>query len=139
MPATSPNTVKKISITDGEIVLNEHDIIECIPVQDAELTVAKLLESMEAIEKLAAGKRMCIMVVTNTRNTMSKEARELDIADRKRKYTLAQAMVVNSMSTLLIANFYIRFKNFPFPYRVFKSRDKAIEWLRQKRLEAGEV
>lgn len=117
--------------------MNEHDIIECVPDPEAEMTAENLLAGMEAIEKMADGKRMPILLMTSPRNSMTKEARDLDITARKEKYTLAQALVVSSMSTLMLGNFYIRVKRFPFPYKIFKSREKAIAWLRKKRLEAG--
>jgi hypothetical protein len=136
MTLSAPEHIgEKIPISQGYIFRNEFDIIECVPDRDAELTADRLRVAMDAIEKMAAGRKECIMIVTNPTNTMTREARNMPITDRKLKYTLAQAMVVNSIATLMLANFYVKFKNFPFPYRVFKNREKAIAWLKQKRLE----
>jgi hypothetical protein len=137
---TSPEKVNlKVKSSDAVVFLNDDDIIEVIPDRETEMTVENLLDGMTAVEKIAQGKKHCILMIVHARNSMSKEARELDINERKSKYTIAQAIVVGSMSTLIAANFYVRFKTFPFPYKVFKSRDKAMVWLRRKRLEAGEV
>lgn len=127
---------EKIHITDGYIYRNEYGIIECMPDPDAELTVEKYLEAMEVMEKMTKGKRELILLTTHPRNSMSKDARDLDVTNRKMKYTLAHALVVSSMSTLILGNFYIRVKRFPFPYRIFKDRQKAIDWLLKKQLES---
>lgn len=135
-PTVSTSSKERIQLSDGYVFRNEFGFIECVPDPDVELTVDRLEESMDAIETLAANNRVCILMMTHPRSSMSKEARNYPITERKLNYTLAQAIVVTSMSTLLLANFYVKMKKFPFPYRVFKSREKAIEWLQEKELEA---
>jgi hypothetical protein len=138
MPTVSHND-SKIELKDAVVFRNEHDMIEVVAAPEAEMTVENMVPAMNAAEKLAKGKKACILFITHPTGTMTAEARKLPVTEQKIRYTLAQAIVVSSTATLLMANFYVRMKRFPFPYRVFKSRDKAIAWLSDQRVNEGSV
>lgn len=131
-------TGEKIQVTDAVIFRNEYGILEMVAAPEAELTVDKIREANDVLEKLSEGRKQLILFVTHPLGQMTSEARKYPITEQKLRYTLAQAVVVNSMSTLLLANFYVRLKRFPFPYKVFRSREKAIVWLRRQKVEMGQ-
>ena len=129
---------EKIHVTDAEIFRNEYGMLEVVAAPEAEMTVAKLQEANDAMEKMANGEKELILFITHPLGQMTAEARKYPITEQKLRYTLAQAVVVHSMSTLLLANFYVRMKRFPFPYKVFRSREKAIVWLRRQKMKLDE-
>ena len=65
----------------------------------------------------------------NVRSNMSHEARKHFATNKKiTEIRKAQAIVVNSLHTKLIANFYMNFHKPSNPVKIFNDFDKAEKW-----------
>lgn len=62
--------------------------------------------------------------------SISHEARNRFSSENAAKYILANAILVNSLPTRLIANFFIKFHKPTFPVKIFSSEKDAIKWLK---------
>ncbi len=86
----------------------------------------------EAIYKVCDGKPHKIITDTSAvSGHVGIGARE-EIRDNKKMRAVrqAEAFVVKSLSTTLIANFYVKFNKPPNPTRVFSEMESAKKWLR---------
>ena len=120
---------KEVKLSKGRLFFNEHGILEGVPEPYSEMDVPMYLEMIDGIEELCRGEKHLFMLLGTEGSTMTREARELDVVERRAKVTKAQAVVVESLPVKLLANFYGRFKKLPYPYKVFDDRESAIEWL----------
>ena len=57
------------------------------------------------------------------------ESRAFSASEEGLKYTMADAMVFNSMAHRLMANFYLKFNKPSRPSKAFTSIESAREWL----------
>lgn len=57
------------------------------------------------------------------------EVREWAASPTNNSYTISDAIVINSLSQKILADFYISFNKPVKPTRVFKSIEKAFEWV----------
>jgi len=70
----------------------------------------------------------------NIRSTINHEAREHFATNKKiTDIRKGQAIVVNSLHTKLLANFYMKFHKPENPVKIFSDYDKAEKWIREIR------
>lgn len=60
---------------------------------------------------------------------ISKEAREIYSNNKSLEKTIAQAVIVNELSTRILLNFFINLNKPVVPVKLFNSFDKALDWL----------
>ena len=58
-----------------------------------------------------------------------KEVREYAAGEEANRWTIADAIVVKSLSQRMLINFFLRIDRPPKPTRLFNEVDKAFEWL----------
>lgn len=59
------------------------------------------------------------------------EVRDWAASPSNNSYTILDAIVINSLSQKILADFYISFNKPVKPTRVFKSIDKAFDWVHE--------
>lgn len=59
------------------------------------------------------------------------EVREWAASPSNNTYTIIDAIVINSLSQKILADFYISFNKPVRPTRVFKSVEKAFDWVEE--------
>lgn len=64
------------------------------------------------------------------------KVREWMAAPPVRSYTIADAIVINSLPLKMLADFYLKFDKPVNPTRIFNSRDKALDWINKLREES---
>ena len=74
-------------------------------------------------------KRYVSLVITAQHNSITREAREDANKAEKYRYCLAQAIVVKSLATRLLGNFFIRFAKPTCPQKIFQNKEDALGWL----------
>lgn len=84
----------------------------------------------DCIGRLGGGKKMKVLMNIKTFSIISAEARRFSAEEEGLKYTLVNAIVVNSMAIRIGANFYIRFNKPVRPVKIFNKVESALEWLR---------
>ena len=66
---------------------------------------------------------------TLTNEALAKSANDVKLAEHR----MAQAIVVDTLSLSMIANFYLKFKKPLRPVKIFDKRHKAYKWLESKK------
>lgn len=60
---------------------------------------------------------------------MDPEVREWCANTSGNNYTFVDAIVISNFAQKLVADFYLKFNKPPMPTKIFKSREKALEWI----------
>jgi hypothetical protein len=60
---------------------------------------------------------------------MDPEVREWSANTSGNNYTFVDAIVISNFAQKLIADFYLKFNKPAMPTKIFKSREKASEWI----------
>ena len=123
------NTIEKIETSIAHFYI-EDDIVFMRSKKDADITLKATIESVNARRKLQNGKKMLMLVDTRDIWQVSSESRAYSTKKRVEDLTIAMALLPGSnMTTILIANFFIKFNKPNIPTKLFKTEEKAIEWL----------
>jgi hypothetical protein len=110
----------------AENILHDNGILEVKIKEGAEIDAAQVHSNIEAIKEITDD-RHPVLVDARVIFTITQEARELAAENSKNR--LAKAVLINSLATRLIGNFYINFHKPSIPTKIFTSREDAIEWL----------
>ncbi|MFI5142233.1 MAG: hypothetical protein ACHQII_07750, partial [Bacteroidia bacterium] len=92
------------------------------------------LENYEASLLLTKGNRYVSLVDARVEVSITESAKNYSAEPHLYTNLVAQAIVVNSLATRLMANFLIQFhiKNTPIEMKLFNDYDKALAWLQEK-------
>lgn len=122
--------ITKVDLHASTVSLRSDGIIhlELHPVE--ELAVKDAWEIIKAIEGIGKGKKFPNLITAKDYVNIDKEAKVLSASEEGNQYTLADAIVVDSIALKLIANFYISFNKPVRPTRLFSSEEKAVAWLK---------
>jgi hypothetical protein len=120
--------MKRIEFSHA-IVTSEPTYIMLMIKDGAQIDFAEMKEIMQACEALAESKPYILLSDARVHLNITSEARSL-AADKKTSPNLrANAVVVNNLAVRLTANFFVRFNQPHFKYRVFTDMRKAVDWL----------
>jgi hypothetical protein len=97
--------------------------------EGAQLDIAEMREAMKACEAVAGNRPYLLISDARVHLSITPEARKL-AADIKESPNLrANAVLVNNLAVRITANFFVKFNQPHFKYRVFNDKRKAEEWL----------
>jgi len=109
----------------------EDDILFMRKKQDADLTLEASVEGVEIRKKLQNGKPMLTVIDTRKVFQVSREAREYGARKEVEELSIAMAIIPGtSLAATIVGNFFIKFNKPTVPTRIFKSEEKALEWLK---------
>lgn len=124
---------KAITTSIAKLVLEEPQIIRAIILEGADFEVLDVKEMLEKSTELANGKKYCYLAdVRSTTARGSKEARAYAADNQYQKNRIADAIIVRTTATKLLANFYIQFHKPKVKTRMFTNEEQAMEWLKSK-------
>jgi len=108
----------------------EDDILFMRSKKDADINLETTIESIEARKKLQGDKKMLMLVDTRGVWQITSESRAYSTRKEVEDLTIAMALLPGSnITTILVANFFIKFNKPSVPTKLFKSEKKAIKWL----------
>lgn len=123
------NTIEKIE-TDTASYYIEDDILFMRTKQDADFTLEAAIEGVDARKELQAGRKMLVVIDTSKVFQVSREAREYGAQKEVVNMSIAMAILPGtSLPATIIGNFFIKFNKPSVPTKLFKSEEKALEWL----------
>lgn len=77
------------------------------------------------------GQTLPALIDGSTVKHLTKEAREVLSTERASQNISALAVIVRNPVTRAIANFFLKFQQPPYPFRLFTDLEKAKQWLRK--------
>ncbi len=120
----------QINLEKGVISILNDNILRFEVKKTDEITVADLRQFNLAIGEIGAGKQFLNLIVIKDFVLFDKEIRNYAASAEANKYTIADAIVVNSSALKMVGNFYIKFNKPLKPSRIFTSEKEAIQWLK---------
>jgi hypothetical protein len=100
--------------------------------EDADLNLEAAKEGIAARKELQQGEKMLILCDTSKVWQVTNESREYSAEQEADGMNRAMAIVTgSSFVAVTAANFFIKMNKPQTPTKVFKSREKALKWLKQ--------
>jgi hypothetical protein len=115
----------------------EKDILFVIMKEGAVVDILESDENYVAAMQLTKGNRYGALIDARHYVTLTNEAREHSSNPRFQTHVIAQAVIITSLATRLLANFLIQFhkKNRNAEMKLFNGYDAALNWLKEKMAE----
>lgn len=98
--------------------------------EDAVVELEHVIENKKARERIQRGKKMLVLGDIRKVWSVTKEAQDYLSSKEVTDLNIAMAILTKSLTTVLLANFFITFNKPAVPTKLFKSEEKAIKWLR---------
>lgn len=86
-------------------------------------------EMNRAVGVLSKGKEALILMLADELASFDKEALNFSASDEGLQYSIAEAMVVKSITQRLTANLYLKIVRPKKPSKIFNSEKEAMKWL----------
>ena len=104
-------------------------IVRVLPDSEVDLEEAK--NTISAILKLTRGEKYLLLIDKRELKDVSPKATKYYSSKEVTQHIIANAIFVGSISTRLIANFFIRFNKPAVPVKLFTSESEALQWLKE--------
>lgn len=126
----STKIIKEIHLPEASIVLREDGIVHIHYNHNIVLDIPLQLKVLEKFNEITGGKLTPFLFTAGDGVIVTPEARDNAMNTEEDSPCYGTAVIVTSLAYKLIANFYLKFNKPKRPYRVFKSENEAVEWLR---------
>lgn len=87
------------------------------------------LENVQIAREIAKNNTHPLLIDMTNIRSMSREAREVYVMESERDYVMAVALVTTSITSRVVANFFIGFNKPPVPTKLFNDIEAAKKWL----------
>lgn len=95
-----------------------------------EIEKQHLIELKKIIQEIGMGKKMLVYVETYNFMAISAEAIQYASTKESSEYTLANAVLIDSLGKKLLFNFFMNISKPIVPTKGFNSKEDAINWLK---------
>lgn len=119
--------------SDSIHIFVENRIIIATYLQDVEITLEVKKEHHRIYKEVAGLKDLPLCLIIDDGVEITREARDFARKIEPKQPFTACAVVVNSLAYKILANFYVVFHKPVKPFKVFNSKESAIQWLEQFR------
>jgi len=129
--ASNHDTVlKEVKLSEGIIQLKSDGIVYVKLYENMVLDVPLQMRMLEFYKSITNNKQTPFLFEGEDNVTVTKEARDNAASLEDESPCKAMAVIVSSIPIAMVANFYLKFNKPKRPYKVFKDRNDAIEWLK---------
>jgi len=97
--------------------------------KDVIVELEHIIANKKAREKIQQGKKMLVLGDIRKIWHISKAAQDYLASKEVTNLNIAMAILTSSLMTVLLANFFIKFKKPATPTKMFNNEEKAIKWL----------
>lgn len=125
--------INAIDLGHSLVRLRNDEIVQVNFGDDIDLDAKESNEIVEAIGKLAGGRKMLILNISGVNTSASSAARSHSASEDGCRFTIADAFVTKSLAQKLLGNFYLNFHKPPVPTRIFDDIERAEDWLKSQK------
>ena len=125
--------INTIKFGDVEVKKFNNYFYEICPGDHVEMTADKVEEVLSFIDKDREGEKVLLLLNVPPFGSIDKSATKSKSMEFHNRMTKGYAVIVDNLSSRMMANFYISLKNFNFPLKLFKNREKGITWLQNQK------
>ncbi|MFL5763000.1 MAG: hypothetical protein ACJ77K_03600 [Bacteroidia bacterium] len=133
MPLKNEDIAKVISLPSMSVILCTQGIVHVKYLEGQTIDVKEKIEEKNALKEITGGAKHPVLISFENYVTITKEAKEYSVLIEMEQPFLAVAILVENLAYQLMADFYFKFYKPKVAYRVFKSEEKAIAWLKEMR------
>ncbi len=130
-----PQEKSKINILDQVVLphslieLRSDGIVQLTTIENFTFTIKETIEGIDAIGKLSGGQPVCVLKIAGLGSTVDTDSRHYIANERGARYSIAEAIVIQSFAQKIIGNFYLKVEKPQKPTRLFTDTASAVEWL----------
>jgi hypothetical protein len=112
----------------------EKDVLLVVMKEDAVVAFDEAKENYEAAMQLTSGGKYVALVDGRANATVTEEGREFSTRPDTYKNVIAQAIVIESLASRLLANFVIQLhrRNKNAEMKLFNDYNAALAWIKEK-------
>jgi hypothetical protein len=111
------------------MTLYENGIMSVLFKENFTVGLKDVEEVVAWVSEIANGRKFLNLMEGESNSEVDAEVRSFSASKEQNKFTIADAMVVKSISHRLLSNFYLKFNKPVMPTRLFTDKEKAIQWL----------
>lgn len=137
MTINNYNFVREIILKTMSISLDDKGIVHVKYLKGQTIEIEDKNEELKANLEITKGIKHPFVFSFENYVTVTKEAKEHSIKIEQEQPYLCVAIVVQNLAYQLMADFYFKFYKPQVPYKVFKTKEKAIDWLLEHRNNYG--
>ncbi|MDC0666950.1 DUF7793 family protein [Nannocystis radixulma] len=119
-------------VTRTERIWLEDGIVRCVVLPTATHTLNDAHENSRAVDVLAAGRRLPMLLDTRDSRGIDRDARLYYVRPEAANRLSALAMLIDSQIGRIFGNFYTNVHRPPFPLRLFDRESDAVAWLKEQ-------
>lgn len=123
--------MKEIITRTQRIWLDDSGIVYCEVLGTVMMDLDCALENVQAVKQLGNGKRVPVFVDMTKSMGATKEARAYFADAEVAKIQCACAMLVDTLLSQLIGNFFLGLNKTKFPVKLFSTEKEAKDWLKK--------
>ncbi|UPT67367.1 MAG: STAS/SEC14 domain-containing protein [Sphingobacteriales bacterium JAD_PAG50586_3] len=127
---TIPDNIEVTETPTSIYWFDEDGILCSVNKKAPEPTMEEIRQQLEDFNKMAQGRKFCMLGDVTNSTPSSKETREF-AATEIPKLVIAMAMVSASPMGRMLANLFFALKPAPYPAKMFATVAEAKAWLRQ--------
>jgi hypothetical protein len=125
------SVLKEVKLPEAIIQLKSDGIVYVKMYENMILDIPLQMRMFEIYKSITENVLTPFLFEGEDNITITKEARDNAISLEEESPCKAMAVIVTSIPVAMVANFYLKFNKPKRPYKVFKNRDEAIDWLKQ--------
>lgn len=122
------NVVHQNKFRKHTIIIYDSNILH-FKMDDGETLTAKDLQDSRKWTASIGGGKYLNLIEAGILTEVEDDMRKSSASEAENKHTIADAIIVKSLSQRLIANFYLRFNRPVKPTRIFSDPESAAFWL----------
>lgn len=131
-PQMQPLTeVKVITTRTARISLDNDGIVHVFYLSYSDVDVEDKKEHHAAFAEITGGIKHPFLINAGDHVSFTREARNYGSRMEKHQPFKAFALVARTAAYMLMANFYFQFHKPAMPYRIFRSEEEALKWLKE--------
>ena len=104
-------------------------VIQLVFKEGANIDVANIRELITECGKLSGHKPFLLLCDVTAFITITPEARKMASDPEESSLVKATAVVINNLALKLVADFFVSFNKPGYKFKVFKDKQKAMDWL----------
>ena len=107
----------------------EGEILNIVFKQDADVKLEDVKENIEIRKQMQEGSKVLVLGDIRGILQISSEARAFVSSKQVANLNIAMAIITDSLTTKLLANFFIKFNKPQSPTKLFNDKQSALVWL----------
>lgn len=119
-------------VTRTERIWIEDGVVRCVVLPTPTHTLDDAHENSRAVDELAAGRKLPMLLDTRASRGLDREARLYYVRPEAAERLNALAMLIDSQVGRVFGDFYTNVHRPPFPLRLFNSEGDALAWLKEQ-------